>query len=383
MKASRDSRTLIIIVLIFVVAFYLLSRQTMNRTDSYSSYSSGKHGTKALYTLLEEMHYKVGRYTGSVNAIPKNAKVVFIVEPVLDDEDGKALAEWVKQGNTLVLAASMPWSLSQDFDISASSNPFVTGDEPVTPLNSRYSDGVKKVYVDARLDIKPDSKTESIVMTEDGLAVAEQPLGKGRLILIGDPMLLSNSEIREQDNVVLVTNMVDTNAAPGDKVLFIEYGEIIASRGISAMGVIGRGGRLAVFEILLVVLLVVISASRRFGAIHPLAEKEERPRGWEFVRAMAGLYRRAEAREVAVGSVYKSFRRDLSAVFGVSPDASPEDASETVLRTRQMDRARLTSLLHKCNELSKQKLTDHEAIGLLKTIEECRRELGIARTNRD
>jgi hypothetical protein len=150
------------------------------------------------------------------------------------------------------------------------------------------------------------------------------------------------------------------------------------------MEVVGRGGRLALYGILFVVLMVVLSASRRFGAIHPLLEKEDRPRGWEFVRAMAGLYKRAEAREVAVQTVYKSFRRELSSIFGVSPDASPEDASEIILRTRQMDRARLTSLLHRCDDLySDHKLTDHEAIGLLKLIEECRRELGIARTNRD
>ena len=83
-------------------------------------------------------------------------------------------------------------------------------------------------------------------------------------------------------------------------------------------------------------------------------------------------------------AIYASFRRELIVKFGVSPDASPDDAAETVFRARQVDKARLTALLSRCENIAKgQETSDSEVISLTKSIEEFRRELGIARSTKN
>jgi hypothetical protein len=99
---------------------------------------------------------------------------------------------------------------------------------------------------------------------------------------------------------------------------------------------------------------------------------------------MAGLYRRAGARELAMTAIYQSFWRELIMKFGVTPSASPEDAAQTIFRAVNTDKARLGALLSRCEQVAEgKKISDGEALMLAESIEDFRRELGIARSTND
>lgn len=380
MRISKDGLILVITVLALGVGIYFIAVRSYTRPDSPSSYSIGKQGTKALYMLLDKLGFSVGRQTRSLHSIPRNARVMFLVNPdSVVSEDVEALTKWVRKGNTLVLAVSDTYSVAPSFGVDLRSIEF-SSESTVRPLRGAYSVGVRNVLVQPLAYVKGDTDFSPIVRDKKGVVAAEQSLGKGRLIVCTDPLLFANSIIREEDNVVLVTNLVYRNAGKGDLVLFAEYDRILANSD-RPKSPLGLPGKLVLAQITFAVVVLLLSAGHRFGGIHPLPEKEQRMRGWEFVRAVAGLYQRAEAREVALASVYRSFRRELILRFGVSPTATPAEAAEAILRSREVDRARLTALMTRCDRVAGgEKISDGEAIALCWTIEECRKELGIART---
>jgi hypothetical protein len=193
-------------------------------------------------------------------------------------------------------------------------------------------------------------------------------------------MLLANGGIGMEDNIVLATNLVYGNIGRDDHVIFSEHNPSLYKQQ-NDPPILSTAGKLVVAQLAFVILLVLISAGRRFGTVHPLPEQSERRRGWELVKAMAGLYRKAEARHVALTAVYQAFRREMFSKFGVDFTAKPNDAADSILRAKQVDKARLMSLLARCDQIQNgEKPSDNEAIMLTRSIEEFRRELGIARS---
>jgi hypothetical protein len=384
MKVSRDAWILIAVLMLFGFVVYYVAVGSAPGTDTPSSYATGKRGTKAFYLLLGELGFRVGRHSRPLSNIPPDAHVLFLVDPpYVADRDVRPLARWVKKGNALVLAVSSLEAVPSELGVRVVPRGFPTA-ASVRPERGRYSTGVKRVRVGASLSVRWSRRNSVIIKDDEGIVAAEHPLGKGHVIVFGDPRFLSNSMIGEEDNSVLLTNLVYEHAPQDSRVLFAEYDEILARREGSAPPVLGRGGKLALAQVLFAALFILISAGRRFGAIHPLPERVGQRRGWEFVRAMAGLYRRAEAREAALTAIHRSFRRELALRFGVADSATPGQAAETILRARQADRARLTALLSRCDQIAAgSKTSDAEIVALSRTIEECRRELGIARSTND
>lgn len=382
-RMSKDTKVLISLIVLLTVGAYFIAVRPQGKEDKPSSYGTGKRGTKAFYILLKDLGFRVGRHEGSIKTIPKSAKVLFLVDPLfINEPDAKPLTEWVERGNTLIIAVSRSAQLPDDFGI-ISIDRFNELPAFVQPEDCKYKKGVKRLFVTARTAFNEGKDGFVIVKQDEDAVVIEKPLGKGRIIAIGDPLLVANSQIRDVDNVVLITNLVYENAGENDGVFFWEYDPLAGFKN-EPPPLLDLGGWLALGELTLVTLLILISIGRRFGAIHPLPEWVEQPRGWELVRAMAGLYHRAEARGIAMKAIYASFRRELIVKFGVSPDASPDDAAETVFRARQVDKARLTALLSRCENIAKgQETSDSEVISLTKSIEEFRRELGIARSTKN
>ena len=377
MRRSRDAWVLVAILVAFGVGVYYNTVRSAPTADTPSSNSTGKRGTKAYYMLLVELGFRVARHCGPLDAVPKDACVAILVDPEdLSQPDAKALARWVKSGGTLVLAASR---FLQGFsELGLSAYPRAVPEVAlIRPERLGCSAGVRRVRIEAQMTVlRTPPLTRPIVSDDEGMVVAEHQLGKGRVVFFTDPLMLANSMIREEDNVVLLTNLVYERAGKNGLTLFIERGRTAFRRG-GPPPALGPAGKLALAQLAFTSLLVLISAGRRFGAVHPLPERFERRRGWEFVRAAAGLYRRAEAREVALAAIYQSFRRELAARFGISPSAAPAEAAEAVLRARQVDRARLTALLARCDRVaSGQKTSDGEMIALVRSIEEFREELG-------
>lgn len=381
MRLSRDAWTLILIIAILGLFSYWATLKNAGKIDSPSSYSTSRRGAKAFYLLLEDLNFKVGRQKSSFDRIPDDARVLLMMDPdYLSKHDGNALKQWVKKGNTLIVSLSKPLQRMNLLGVNVD-RCYGSQNTAVRPRRGRYSSGVRIVFVDdIATSIQPKNGMSVILKDGGSIIAAETPLGNGRVIFVGDPLIFANANIKRRDNVVLVTNLIYGNAGRNDRVLFSEYISDPSSASLPPM--LGIGGKLALFNLLLVALLVMISAGRRFGQIHPLADTKEKRRGWELIRAMAGLYQRAHARQHALATIYSSFRRELVIKFGVAQHATPNDVVETVLRFAPADKSKLESVIKRCERvIGGYEVSDGEAISLTGSIEELRRELGIARSN--
>lgn len=356
--------------------------ESTNTENIPSSYSTKPKGLKALYLLLHEgKNLRVVRYSGSFDSIPTKARVLFVTDPAsIDHSDIKALVKWVKKGNTLILSISSPEIIAGELGVCPDISKHKRRDTLVRPEHTKYSTGVKFLQLDEQLLLCEESGTIPLIKDQSAILAAERSIGHGRVIVLGDPALISNSGLRKADNVVFATNLVYANTSDHDLVVFLEPDNAGATGDKRPPEVLDLGGKLSFSLLGLVILMVLISAGTRFGEIHPLIDKSEKKRAWELVGAMAGLYMRAEAREAALVFVFRAFMRELVTRYGVPPSASPEEAAETVLRARDVDRARLLSLIQRCKDIEcGRKADDLEVLKLAKSIEQLRRELGIAR----
>lgn len=382
MKLSRDAWFLILLMVGFGVAAFFFTPKTDLRQGT-SSFSTGKEGTKAFYMLLDNLGFPVSRQMKGVDEIPSDATVMIGVDPKKQfGYDGMVeLDNWVRRGNTLILAVSdLPDAGVFDVDVDSHGEIAL---EPVTvaPRRGEFSAGASRVQLDPVVYFKPQRGDRAIIEDDKCRLIAvEHPLGRGRVIVFGDPLMFSNSRVGQEDNIVLLTNIV-YERANGGRVMFAEWDRMAMTRDEEpAKPILGRAGTYVMILLLFVVLATLISAGRRFGEVHPLPETQEQRRSLEFVQAVAGLYRRSEAREAAVGAVYHSFRREMFARLGVAPDVGPAEAADMAQIAGNVDSTRLAAFLERCDVITagEVKVSDGDAIAIVRAIEEYRRELGIA-----
>ncbi len=379
MKRIRSILTLVAVIALSILAA-LVATHINHKEDLV--HSPKKNGFKALYLILNELGFKTERHTGSLKSLPKDARVVLLIRPPnLIEQDQKALRAWIEKGNTAIVAGSYGFTSFNYLDITR--EPYARKEYTAVPIKpgGPYTEGVREIYVSVPTFGAFAGQEISRIAEDhnDKTLVGEIKLGKGRVIAFIESNLFQNCDIDKKDNVVLITNVVCANAH-GGRVVFCEDLPKASPRETSNRLPFTTTGWIVLSQILFAVLLVLISAGKRFGAIHPLIETTKRRRSWELVRAMAELLRRAEAKEAAFISIYRDFRRELTYAFGVAPDADPETAVNVISAAYNTRKAQLSALLVRGEEIVQGgKSSESEVLKLIDSIEKLRRELEIAR----
>jgi hypothetical protein len=172
-----------------------------------------------------------------------------------------------------------------------------------------------------------------------GALLLDYAYGRGRIVVLGDPYIVSNAGIRNADNLQLAVNVV---AGAGGPVAFDEFHQ--------GLGGAGGGGALALFrgtpvlwlfaQAGVVVLAFLWSRGRRFARPLP-APRVDRRSKLEFVASMAELQSRARAYDLAVENVYARTRRALARYGGLDPTAPAADVAARVAARSGKDPAQL------------------------------------------
>jgi hypothetical protein len=189
---------------------------------------------------------------------------------------------------------------------------------------------------------QPPSGTLAL-KNDDGkksLLVAVVPRGKGEIVVISDPVLLSNALVAQADNSVLAARVLSPQ---GEAVDFDEYYHGLAVRG-NPLYLLTRPGFAAVAAAILLVIGVVAWRAAIFLG-PPLPDLQRSRRGiQEYIHAMGAFFcRGAGHRRFLVREVREGVLHELCEELHLPPHTTNVDTIIAALSRRYPDRAQKLS----------------------------------------
>jgi hypothetical protein len=216
-----------------------------------------------------------------------------------------------------------------------------------------------------------------------GSMLVDYAYGRGRVVVMSDPYVVSNAGLNRADNLFLAVNLVTGGRASG-RVAFDEFHQGYGEGRNEALAYFRGTPVLWLFaQAALVALALVWTRGRRFARALPAPSTDRRSK-LEFVASMAELQQRAHAYDLALENVYARTRRALARYGGVPAAASPEQIAERVAARSGKDRVALESLLRECEDAcAGAPLTPRRALELARRLRELESDLGILMRSRE
>jgi hypothetical protein len=215
----------------------------------------------------------------------------------------------------------------------------------------------------------------------EGALLVDYAYGAGRIVVLADPYIVTNSGIKLDDNLQLAIN---TLSAGSGLIAFDEYHQ---GKGISQNPWAGYFAGTPVLAIVaqigLVILLVVWTNARRFGRPLPLAQTDRRS-SLEFVASMAELQERSRAFDLAIENIYTRTRRVLARYAGMDYNSSRSEIAQRVAARSTIDAHQLETLMRQCEEaINGEQINWRQSLDLVRRLRELERTLGLGMRARD
>jgi hypothetical protein len=439
----RQRLTIILTFVVIIGLLVVLNTLTYVKEESAgdleiapnrSTYHSGPTGTRALHDLLSESGYKVMRWRETPEKLlSESGKMVntFVVvgqtQVAFSEEEAQALRTWIARGGRFVLIDRvldrhlMPnsggWTVhAREFGFpTIEVNPAdptqmtesVTALQPVQPtiLTSSIQDVMPSKF-GSRLSIVPPTAEElenyeyseydeaptadsefaspaPVVHIADrnGALLVDYVYGAGSVVVLSDPYIVANGGIKLNDNLQLAINAV---AGRSGLIAFDEYHQ---GKGITrghlasyfaGTPVLAIGG-----EILLLILLILWTNSRRFGRPLPLPQVDRRS-SLEFVASMAELQERSRAFDLAIENIYTRTRRVLARHAGLDYNSPRSEIAARIASKSSIDANKLDTLMRQCEEvINGGPINWRQSIDLVRRLREVEHDLGLRMRSRD
>jgi len=401
-------------------------------TPNRSTYHSGPTGTRALHDLLNESGYKVIRWRESPERLfSETGKLVdtfVVIGPFPIEFTGneiEALRDWVARGGRLVFIgrhfneALVPksegwrviarqWNFPTVDDDPANTQQMtkeVTALQPLQPtvftagiqtvMPSRFAarlsvlpplkqdkpnhDGSVDIFGDddEREPVKASGSAAPIIHfgNREGALLVDYAYGSGRIVVLGDPYMVSNSGIKLNDNLQLAINLL---ASGGGLIAFDEYHQ---GKGISqnpwASYFAGTPVLALGAQIVLLVLLILWTNARRFGRPLPLPHTDRRS-SLEFVASMAELQERSRAYDLAIENIYTRTRRVLARHAGMDYNSSRAAIAKRIAERSTIDAHQLETLMRQCEEaINGEAISWRQSLDLVRRLRIVEKNLGL------
>lgn len=239
--------------------------------------------------------------------------------------------------------------------------------------------------------------TEAVESVDDGLGFAapiahlgttggrnilvEAPFSEGRIVVLTDPFIVANNGISMVDNSRLAVNLATSR--PG-LIAFDEYHHGYGANNNRVFQYFEGTPVLAIFaQCALLIALVFISQSRRFGRPVPEAEPSRLSK-LEYVSAMAELQKRTRAYDLAIENIYSDFRRRVSALVGLdNMTATRQELSRRIADRTRDDVREIEEILFKCEDVIHGEPVDRQkTIALVERLRDIEDKLGLKRAAR-
>jgi hypothetical protein len=349
-KITRNTRIFIVLgllmIMLLLVSFFYLPRTAY---PPYSTYSPKPDGAKAILLLLNQEGIEASRL---FDPAPSGRGLMIILEPEdnLIQQDWQQALAWVDQGNTLLIAGGNPNFLYQELGYGLIDAPGGIKTHQISSANPLLKD-VRELTFPGGTRLTEHQTMTFAYGDEHGIYLAEVVQGKGRLILLTLPDLLTNREIALADNLILFLNIVTIYGQKDEVIWFNEFAHGYTWQK-TTREVFTWPLRLVVMQLALGVLLLYYYWGKRFGRIIPLPENLSLVSG-DYVSSLANIYRQGRARHLIMGSIYQDFKYDLAQYLGVSKHLSNQELVNFFSQRPRIDSEKLEELLGRWAELVK------------------------------
>jgi hypothetical protein len=215
-----------------------------------------------------------------------------------------------------------------------------------------------------------------------GALLVDYAYGRGRIVVLSDPYIVSNAGINRSDNLFLAAN-VATGGHAG-RVAFDEFHQGYGATQNQIFAYFSGTPILWMFaQLSIVALALVWTRGRRFARALP-APRPDRRSKLEFVASMAELQERARAYDLAIENIYQRTRRALARYGGLPATASLAEIAERVAARSGRDRTTLEALLRECEDSAAgAPLSARRALTLARELRELERDLSILMRSRE
>ncbi len=235
----------------------------------------------------------------------------------------------------------------------------------------------------ATVDVKTAALTAPVVHFSNGEInlVTDFPFGEGRIIVLTDPYVISNSGIPLADNVQLAMNIFSNSEGT---IAFDEYHHGYGSGQNQLIGYFSGTPVVAIFaQLFLIIGAVLFTQSRRFARALP-GERALRLAKLEYVSAMAELEQHTSAYDLAVENIYKDFRRRAARSVGLDPIASKRrELAEKIAERANVNPQEVYKLFTTCENIIHGDISNNrETLSLIKQIRELEKALKLKRASR-
>lgn len=219
----------------------------------------------------------------------------------------------------------------------------------------------------------------------EGAFVVDYAYGNGRVVILSDPYVVTNSGLSLKDNLALAVNMLGGPSA--QQLGLIAFDEYHQGRGISrnafASYFAGTPVLAIAGQIVLLILVILWSNGRRFGRPLPLPHVDRRS-SLEFVASMAELQERSRAFDLAIENIYSRIRRVLARHAGLDYNSSRTEIAERIASRSTIDQHELETLMRQCEDaINGEPITWRQSIHLVRRLRELERNLGLGMRSRD
>jgi hypothetical protein len=205
--------------------------------------------------------------------------------------------------------------------------------------------------------------------------------GKGRIVLLSDPFIVTNVGLSLKDNLQLAINVLASSDG------LIAFDEFHQGRGATSnefvsyfagTPVLAIGG-----QIILLILLIVWTRARRFARPLPLPQVDRRS-SLEFVASMAELQQRAHAYDLAIENIYARTRRVLARYAGMDYNSPRAEIAERVALRSTMTAHQIETLMRQAEDaINGGEISERKTIHLVRRLRELEISLGLRMRSRE
>ena len=386
-----------------LVAYHVLARRAEagKGMPAYSVYSRERDGLAEFARLLEKLDYEAvpltrpiqqSRARGLLILVEPHGTALLPGEPAdLPDADVRGILHWVDQGNTLLACGRHMNSLHRQLHATVVMDDQAWEDDSLQEAAlgeaGGYSENVDHLVVRGS-DSVDGSAGLPLWWLGDRPGAILLRHGKGRVLLVADPSLLTLPGLRRGDNALFAVNVVSRHAQDR-RVYFDEYHHGLHSGGGFWGYLRYHDEQWALAAVVLAAAMAAWSAAVRLGKPVPRLS-EGRADAVDYASAVARIYQRAGARHLLAQTLGRDFQMFLVRHLRLKRTALPVDIL-AAWRERQGQQApgpstpghgsvartdaRFAELLRGVTELRKGNVAERRLLSLMQSFDQFRSEI--------